>query len=207
MIEATNSIILVGKIKELPAYDHTLYGEAFYKIIIAVSRLSGVEDVLPITVSERILGDTIIETGDRVRVSGQIRSYNHRVEDSNRLILTVFARDFEILQSCFDQTDINEVQLSGHICKPVIYRTTPFAREIADVLLAVNRRYGKSDYIPCIAWGRNARFCSELDVGEKLCITGRMQSRTYTKMLADETEQQRIAYEISCSTIETGMLM
>ncbi len=195
-----NSIELVGRIAEEPVYSHSVYGEAFFLLPFAVRRLSGTEDRLNLTVSERLLGELTAGAGTPCRVSGQIRSYNQRTESGNRLIITVFAREFEPLEE--ELPEKNEAEVTGFICKPPIYRTTPFSREITDVLLAVNRRFHKSDYLPAIAWGRNARFLAELPVGTNLHILGRLQSREYTKLLEDGTESTRTAFEISCSAVE-----
>lgn len=207
MNEALNSIRLSGRIFSSPVYDHTIFGEAFYKFEVSASRLSGTEDILPVTISERLLvglENGIAEVGNGIEISGQIRSYNQRTETGSRLIITVFAREVYFFGS--DEIDdfryFNETELIGHICKPVTYRTTPFSREIADILIAVNRRYGKSDYLPCIAWGRNARFASELTIGDYVLVRGRMQSRIYQKDLGNGVIEDRIAYEISCSSIE-----
>ncbi len=228
MDSSINSIRLIGAIQREPIYDHTVFGEAFYSMEVAAKRLSGIEDLLPVTVSERLLGDpevNVCREGSRVEIAGQIRSYNRRMDDKNRLIITVFAREIAFPDICETVSadteeafgaelkpalaapqayvrDMNEAELSGTICKPVIYRTTPFDREIADLLIAVNRRYGKSDYIPCIAWGRNARFSGTLGVGDRVLVRGRLQSREYQKKLPDGSTEQRTAYEISCSSIE-----
>lgn len=205
MNDSINSIRLKGRIVSPPVYDHSLFGEAFYKMKVGAKRLSGTEDVLPVTVSERLLPHTAFdaEEGARVDISGQIRSYNQRSDNGNHLIITVFARRFAMADGSEEEYgDVNEAELTGRVCKPVIYRTTPFSREIADILFAVNRRYGKSDYLPVIAWGRNARFAKELLCGDALHIRGRMQSRGYQKALPEGVFEQRTAYEISCSSIE-----
>lgn len=200
MLDANNQINLTGRVFSSPEYSHTLYGEAFYRLILNVDRLSGASDSIPVTVSERLLCGIPLEEGSLLSLSGQIRSYNQHSENGNRLTITVFA--LEISREPDDSAHFNEAVIEGHICKPVVYRTTPFSREIADILLAVNRRYGKSDYLPCIAWGRNARFVRELGVGSKIHISGRLQSREYQKCFADGRSETRMAYEVSCSTIE-----
>ena len=226
MLETINSIRLTGVVCAEPEYDHAIYGEAFYNITAGVGRLSGTMDYLPVTVSERLLGDAGefgCEAGACIRLTGQVRSYNRTAGERSRLIVTVFAREIELFDSAErasgdlkdtenakDEDDPsssafeykNEVELCGSLCKPVIYRTTPFDREIADLLIAVNRRYGKSDYLPCIAWGRNARFADTLGVGDVVFLRGRLQSRSYQKKLPDGTAEQRMTYEISCSAIE-----
>ena len=197
-----NSISLIGSILELPEYSHSIYGEAFSRLVLSVRRLSGAEDRIPVTVSERLLDSLELGSGQRCRVAGQIRSYNRRTDGGSRLIITVFAREFSPLESADGAPDCNEAELTGFVCKPIVYRTTPFEREIADMLLAVNRRYGKSDYLPAIAWGRNARFLAGIPVGTELRILGRLQSREYRKLLEDGTESVRTAYEVSCSAVE-----
>ena len=201
MQDSSNLILLIGSVKTLPEYSHSVLGEAFYLMTLDMERLSGNVDSIPLTVSERLIADMPIELGMRFFVRGQIRSYNRRGERGSRLMITVFAREFEPAGD--DEADMNEAELSGTVCKPVVYRTTPFEREIADVLLAVNRRYGKSDYLPLIAWGRNARFLKDLPVGTALKIVGRLQSREYRKLLENGESTVRVAYEVSCSVVET----
>jgi len=179
-----------------PTYSHSLYGEAFYSCTLSVPRLSGVEDLLPVTVSERLLFACPTQDG-RIAVTGQLRSYNRQAEGANRLILTVFAQSLEP-----GGEPCNEISLTGYLCKPPVYRVTPFSREIADLLLAVNRPYNKSDYIPCICWGRNARFARTLSVGECISAAGRVQSRAYQKRFEDGTAIERTAYEVSVGAIE-----
>ena len=192
-----NSVTLSGTVTSAPVYSHEIYGEKFYEVTLAVKRLSGMDDFLPISVSEHLLSDSFYE-GANVTVSGQFRSYNKTVGEKSKLMLTVFVR--EVLP--YDETiNPNTLELTGFICKPPIYRTTPFNREICDVLIAVNRQYNKSDYIPCIVWGRNARFAGSLTVGEHINVVGRVQSRNYQKKLPDETVVTRTAYEVSVSKI------
>ena len=192
-----NTVTLCGRVESEPIYSHEIYGEKFYEVSLAVKRLSGMEDYLPISVSEHLLGDSFHE-GNVVTVSGQFRSYNKMIEDKSKLMLTVFVRD--VLP--YDETiNPNTLELTGYVCKPPIYRTTPFNREICDVLIAVNRQYNKSDYIPCIVWGRNARFAGTLAVGEHVNVVGRVQSRNYQKRLDDDTVVTRTAYEVSVSKI------
>lgn len=192
-----NSVALSGKVLGEPSFSHEVYGEKFYEVTLAVKRLSGMEDILPISVSEHLLSDRFHD-GALVSVSGQFRSYNKTVEDKSKLMLTVFVRD---VGDYDDTVNPNLLELTGYICKPPIYRTTPFNREICDVLLAVNRQYNKSDYIPCIVWGRNARFAGNLTVGEHINVQGRVQSRNYQKKLSDDTIVTRTAYEVSVSKI------
>lgn len=192
-----NNVTLAGKVVGEPIFSHEVFGEKFYEVTLAVKRLSGLEDLLPISVSEHLLSDVFFE-GNEVMVKGQFRSYNKVVDDKSKLMLTVFVRD--VLP--YDEGENpNVMELTGYICKPPVYRTTPFNREICDVLLAVNRQYNKSDYIPCIIWGRNARFAGNLPVGEHISIVGRVQSRNYQKKLSDESVITRTAYEVSVSKI------
>ncbi len=194
-----NSVCVCGIVHEDAEFDHRLYGEAFYSLKLYVPRLSGVADILPVTISNRVC-PRMPEPGEQIRVFGQLRSYNKRTESGNRLLITVFARDAECAEGEQPQ---NEVDLSGFLCKPVMFRTTPFMREISDILLAVNRSYNKSDYLPCIAWGRNAHFAKDICVGARLHVQGRLQSRLYQKTLEDGAVAERTAYEVSCSSIET----
>lgn len=195
-----NYIILSGQIASDFNYSHQVYGEAFYSFSLLSKRLSETYDTLPVTVSERLLIDIEAQRGQFVTVTGQLRSYNSYSEGKTHLILTVFAKDIAVNEE--KSRDINSIQLNGYICKPPVYRTTPFGREIADVLVAVNRAYNKSDYIPVICWGRNARFASNLEVGSNIMLTGRMQSRTYQKKLSETELVEKTAYEVSVSKIE-----
>lgn len=194
-----NRVFLSGRVAREPQYSHELFGEGFYEFYLEVKRLSGQTDVLPVTVSERIMNGEDLTEGALVALSGQFRSYNKLENEHSKLMLTVFVRDF--LPYDPDEQNPNLVELNGYICKPPVYRTTPFNREICDVLLAVNRGYNKSDYIPCIAWGRNARFVRDAEVGVNVIIGGRIQSRKYNKKLPDETIEERVAYELSVSKI------
>lgn len=196
-----NTVVLVGKITKEREFSHEIYGEGFYIYTIEIPRLSEVSDYLPLTVSERLLVDGSLKPGDYVKVEGQLRSYNKFINGNNKLVLTVFVRDI----SQTDDEEVknpNQIYLDGFICKKPIYRETPFGREITDLLVAVNRAYNKSDYIPCIAWGRNARFSSKLDVGDHIRIWGRIQSRQYQKKFADGTTVNKTAYEVSISKME-----
>ena len=200
-----NHLVLVGNITSEKKYSHEIYGEKFYVFNMEVVRLSSTTDIIPITVSERLLTDIDLTIGKKVLVEGQFRSYNNYENEKNRLILTVFAKEItEIKESDEEEQEevTNEVVLVGYVCKKPIYRQTPFGREIADVLLAVNRAYNKSDYIPSIAWGRNARFCQNMEVGTEVKITGRIQSRTYEKKFEDGTSETRVAYEVSIASME-----
>ena len=201
-----NHLLLVGKVTSDKKFSHEIYGESFYIFDLEVARLSGNSDIIPITISERLILEKELEIGDKVAIEGQFRSYNSYENEKNRLILTVFAKDIKYLSEEDEENSSekvsNEVTLIGYICKKPIYRQTPFGREISYILLAVNRAYNKSDYIPAIAWGRNARFCQNIEVGTKVKITGRVQSRNYEKKFEDGTIQTRTAYEVSISSLE-----
>lgn len=195
-----NSVLISGKIVEECVFSHDVYGEGFYIFKIASERLSDNEDLLPITISERLIEKDLLSVGLTVSIKGQLRSYNNYSDKKNKLILTIFARDISII-AAEENKNPNQIFLNGFICKPPIYRKTPFGREISDLLLAVNRAYNKSDYIPCIAWGRNARFTDHLQVGANIKIWGRIQSRKYQKKVNDLIEE-KTAYEVSVSKIE-----
>ena len=206
-----NYLTLVGKVTGEKKFSHEIYGERFYTFNLSIPRLSGNADIIPITISERLLEEDTLVEGKKLLIKGQFRSYNSYENERNRLILTVFAKDLQEIEEDSEETEndivrkdiiTNEVVLIGYICKKPIYRQTPFGREISDLLLAVNRAYNKSDYIPCIAWGRNARFCQNLEVGSQVKIVGRVQSRTYEKKHEDGTVENRIAYEVSVGSLE-----
>lgn len=206
-----NYLTLVGKVTGEKKFSHEIYGERFYVFNLEIARLSGNADIIPITVSERLVTDEMLVQGKSLLVKGQFRSYNSYDNEKNRLILTVFAKDVVELEENNEEEEnemtkkdmvTNEVVLVGYICKKPIYRQTPFGREIADILLAVNRAYNKSDYIPTIAWGRNARFCQNLEVGTKVKLIGRVQSRMYEKKYEDGTVENRVAYEVSIGSLE-----
>ena len=197
-----NTVEVAGEVVTEPEYSHETFGEQFYIFSISVKRLSGMLDTIPVTISERAINISEIRVGKRFKIYGQFRSFNKHMENEHRLILSVFARD--IMELDDNQLDVNEnyIFLDGYICKEPLYRKTPLGREIADLLVAVNRSYGKSDYIPCISWGRNARYASGLDVGTHIKICGRIQSREYTKRISETESEQRMAYEVSVSGIE-----
>ena len=205
-----NHLILVGKVTSEKRFSHEIYGEKFYIFDMEVPRLSDTTDIIPITASERIINDELIAIGNKLIIKGQFRSYNSYENERNKLILTVFAKDVILAEDENlseeekeeTQRTSNEVTLVGYICKKPIYRQTPFGREIADILLAVNRAYNKSDYIPSIAWGRNARFSQNLPTGTEVKIIGRVQSRNYEKKHEDGTIENRVAYEVSISSLE-----
>lgn len=194
--ENNNHVLIKGKIKDLPTYSHTVMGEGFFEMHIEVQRLSDEIDELPITISERLIKN--FKVGDEIGLCGQFRSYNKIEDGKSKLMLTIFVKE---LLNPDEMSEVNQIYLIGYICKEPIYRTTPFGREICDCLLAVNRAYNKSDYLPCIAWGRNARFVKDLVVGEKLEVQGRIQSRKYQKRVDDSTTETKVAYEISLSSV------
>ncbi|CDB25410.1 single-strand binding protein/Primosomal replication protein n [Firmicutes bacterium CAG:552] len=196
--KTNNKVYLSGTIESEPVFSHELYGEGFYEFTLRVPRLSEQSDVIPITISERLLGEKNLVKGTKISFYGQFRSFNKLVGEKSKLMLTVFVRDFLDED---EEANPNVTELTGYVCKQPMYRTTPFNREICDLLIAVNRAYDKSDYIPCIAWGRNARFVKEMAVGQKLSLSGRIQSREYTKKLPDGSSEIRVAYELSVNKI------
>ena len=202
-MEENNKISLVGEVISAPKFSHETHNEKFYTVKVDVKRLSGDIDTLEIIISEKLYDIEKIELGTRYYIEGEIRSYNYYVSETERrkLVINIFAKNLSIAEETDDEC-LNNFELVGHICKEPIYRKTPFDREISDILLAVNRLYGKSDYLPCIAWGRNAKFASTLEIGDKIKITGRMQSRQYTKKISDNEEEKKIAYEMSIITLE-----
>lgn len=199
----SNVVCMEGLLVTPFSFNHEVFGEGFYTVTLRVPRLSSQHDDIIIMVSERLIDVTKDTTDVKVRVQGQFRSYNHHDGERNRLVLSVFVREIELLDAgqVVDGTK-NEIYLNGYVCKPPIYRKTPLGREIADILVAVNRPYGKSDYIPCIAWGRNARFSSGFEVGTHVEIWGRIQSREYIKKLSDTESEKRVAFEVSISKID-----
>ncbi|MBO5260845.1 MAG: single-stranded DNA-binding protein [Coprococcus sp.] len=198
-----NQVVVAGEIASEFTFSHEIFGEGFYMVDLLVSRLSDAYDVIPLMVSDRLFDVNESHIGERVLAKGQFRSYNKHEETKNRLILSVFVREIEqIYDDEYEDNKPNQIYLDGYICKAPVYRMTPLGREIADVLLAVNRAYGKSDYIPCICWGRNARFAGKLQVGEHVAIWGRIQSREYQKRIGEDQVVSRIAYEVSVSKME-----
>lgn len=195
-----NTVYIAGKIVADCVFSHEVYGEGFYTFQISSERLSDKADILPVTVSERLIDMNLLQIGKKVDIIGQLRSYNNYNSKKNRLVLTIFARELRLMEEEEEKSE-NQIFLNGFICKPPIYRKTPFGREISDILVAVNRAYNKSDYIPCIAWGRNARYIANLAVGANIRIWGRVQSRVYQKRMGEVTEE-RVAYEVSVSKIE-----
>ena len=211
-----NYLTLVGRVTGEKTFSHEIYGEKFYRFSLSIARLSGNADIIPITVSERLISDDTLSEGKKLLIKGQFRSYNSFENEKNKLVLTVFAKDVQELPEAATQAQegenseetpkkdemTNEVVLIGFVCKKPIYRQTPFGREIADLLLAVNRAYNKSDYIPTIAWGRNARFCQNIEVGAQVKIVGRVQSRQYEKKHEDGSVETKTAYEVSVCSLE-----
>lgn len=196
--DLNNIAHLCGTVESELEYSHDIFGESFYVFKLKVERLSGQADILPVTVSERLMNEEIKE-GQRLSVDGQVRSYNIVHENKSKLVLQLFAKEVYLAESGLP--DENSIYLQGFVCKKPVYRVTPFSREITDLLLAVNRAYGKSDYIPCICWGRNARYCENLEVGQFMSITGRLQSRQYQKKLEDGSLEERTAYEVSVAKL------
>ena len=196
--ESNNRVFLSGEIVSEAKFSHEVYGEGFYEFFVKVMRLSGQADILPVTVSERLISERDLKVGSTLCAVGQFRSYNKLENGRSRLMLTVFVRE---PVDAPPAKNPNSIVLSGYICKPPVYRTTPFNREIADLLLAVNRAYNKSDYIPCIAWGRNARFVQNLKVGDRVALSGRIQSREYVKRLSETQSVTMTAYEVSVSKL------
>ena len=197
-----NQVSIVGEIVSDFRFSHEVYGEGFYMVDVAVNRLSNFMDYIPRMISERLIDVNADYRGQIIYVTGQFRSFNRHEEKKNRLVLSVFVRELEFLEETTDEVKSNQIFLDGYICKEPIYRKTPLGREIADLLIAVNRSYGKSDYIPCICWGSNARFESGFEVGGHILVWGRIQSREYVKKLSDWESEKRVAYEVSVSKIE-----
>ncbi len=196
--ERNNKVFISGEIVSEAEFSHEVYGEGFYEMSVKVVRLSGQVDVLPVTISERLIEKNNLKVGEWINAVGQFRSYNKLIDGKSKLMLTVFIRR---LIPTAPISNPNHLVMVGYLCKPPIYRTTPFNREIADMLVAVNRSYNKSDYIPCIAWGRNARFAQNLEVGDKVAICGRIQSREYQKKMPDDNVKTFTAYEVSISKL------
>ena len=194
-----NKVSIIGEIVSGFTFSHKVFGEGFYMVDVSVKRLSGQADIIPLMVSERLIDVHENYIGCTIEALGQFRSYNRHEGVRNRLLLSIFVREVHFMDEFTDYTKTNQIFLDGYICKVPIYRKTPLGREIADILLAVNRPYGKSDYIPCISWGRNARYASSLSVGTKVKIWGRIQRREYTKAISETECEERIAYEVSIS--------
>ncbi|MBQ4558489.1 MAG: single-stranded DNA-binding protein [Clostridia bacterium] len=196
-LENNNYVRVSGVVTTEPKFSHEVYGEGFYEFNIKIKRLSDIFDIIPVTISERLMNEKTIEVGEKVHFVGQYRSYNKLSENKSKLLLTIFIKEFLEV----NEYDENEIEITGYVCKEPIYRTTPFNREICDVLIAVNRSYNKSDYIPCIAWGRNARFVKSFKIGDKVSVTGRIQSRAYQKKLDNGDIVTKTAYEVSLNKV------
>ena len=200
-MENTNKIEIIGDIVNGPVLDHEIYGEKFYSLNVRTKRLSDVEDILPVLISERIININDLKENTKIKIIGQLRSYNKMNENKVKLILNVFVKEIEIIED-ENVKDKNIIELNGFICKKPVYRNTLKGRQICDILLAVNRNYKKSDYVPTICWGRNSNFAKNLDIGSNISITGRLQSREYNKKISEEVSETRIAYEVSISKLE-----
>ena len=197
-----NQVSIIGKVASSFTFSHQVFGEGFYLVDVLVKRLSDSEDRIPLMVSERLVDVSQDYEGEYIMVQGQFRSQNRHEEKKNRLVLSVFVRELSFVEEADESIKTNQIFLDGYICKPPVYRKTPLGREIADLLLAVNRPYGKSDYIPCICWGRNARYASAFEVGGHVLLWGRIQSREYIKKLGENETEKRTAYEVSVSKLE-----
>ena len=201
-----NQVVISGYVVSKFNFSHEYFGEKYYLVYVDIPRTSGFVDRLPVMVSEYLMNVDEDLTGCKVSVYGQYRSYNKHDSDKNRLLLSVFALEMEIVEEVVTGRDGNNVYLEGTICKEPVYRTTPYGREITDLLMEVNRSYAKSDYIPCICWGRTARFASNLVIGDKCVVKGRVQSRFYTKKKEDGSEEEKVAYEVSANYVKRGKL-
>lgn len=202
-----NQVTIIGEVVKDFEYSHEVFGEGFYLLEVAVKRLSTSSDIIPLMISERLMNVKDSYVGKIIEVTGQFRSYNRHEENHNRLVLSVFVREVRLLDEYDDDdNNPNQIVLDGYICKQPVYRKTPLGREIADILLAVNRPYGKSDYIPCICWGRNARYAQKFEVGGHLKIWGRIQSREYQKKISEVDYEKRVAFEVSVSKMEYEQL-
>ncbi|MDD2627645.1 MAG: single-stranded DNA-binding protein [Clostridia bacterium] len=198
-----NIVKMGGTVASVLELSHEIYGEKFYRFHIEINRLSGQNDKLPIIISERLIDIDDFEIGKIIYIEGQYRSYNQLDENNkSRLILSVFVKEIEQLEVSESVKTINELTVIGTVCKAPIYRKTPLGRDIADLLLAVNRSYNKSDYIPCIVWGRNAKYCENLETGTTVKVVGRIQARKYEKKYDDGKIEERVAYEVSVSKFE-----
>ncbi len=202
LYEEYNSVKMQGKVVSEKVLNHEIYGEKFYTFNLEVPRLSEAVDIIPVILSERLIEGDNVNVGSMVKINGQYRSYNSAENEKSRLVLMVFVKDIETIDEVDQEIPSNEIELNGFLCKKPIYRMTPLGREIVDMLLAVNRAYNKSDYIPVIAWGRNAKYCENLEVGKNIKISGRVQSRQYEKKYPDGNSEIRNAYEVSVNKLE-----
>ncbi len=197
-----NKVSIIGEVVSEFRFSHEVFGEGFYIVDISVNRLSDMSDIIPLMVSDRLVDVKENMTGKLVEAAGQFRSYNRHEGNRNKLVLSIFVREWQIVDENPMSGKTNQIFLDGFICKAPVYRKTPLGREISDLLIAVNRPYGKSDYIPCIAWGRNARFASSFEVGGRIQVWGRVQSREYVKKINEEETEKHIAYEVSVNKLE-----
>lgn len=201
-MESNNLVTIAGEILNNPTFNHEMCGEKFYIADLKVLRTSGISDIIPIMISDRLISIQCLTSGNLISVAGQFRSYNNHEEHRNRLVLSVFAKEIDFVDEIEESSKTNQIYLDGYICKEPVYRKTPLGREITGLLLAVNRPYGKSDYIPCICWGRNARYANDFKLGKRCAVWGRVQSREYLKKLSETESEKRIAYEVSVSRLE-----
>ena len=199
MENPNNRIVAVGRLDGPLALSHEVMNEPFYMGTLLVKRLSGALDRLPVTVPGKLMALGELEYDGLIMVQGQVRSYNKVVDGAGRLMVTLFAQSVSPGE---DNDTLTKATIAGALCRPPVYRSTPFGREICDMMLAVNRAFGKSDYIPCIAWGRNAQYASRFNVGDTVRLTGRLQSREYQKLLENGEYMMRMAYEVSAFTLE-----
>lgn len=197
MKELNNKVTIAGEVMSPYVYSHEVMGEKFYTTVIKTERLSGTMDLIPVLISERLISPTMDDTGAFVEISGEFRSYDDKENGKSKL--SVFAQNISFLE---DSKNVNDIEIVGYICKRPTYRSTPLRREITDIRLAVNRSYRKSDYIPCIVWGRNAKFTENLAVGTKMKFRGRIQSREYNKKVSENEFETRTAFEMSVSRLE-----
>lgn len=197
-----NRALVVGEIVTPFIYSHEFLGEKYYTFRVATERESGIDDIIPCTISDRLANVKEDLTGRQVRIEGNFRSRNANDGERSKLLLTLFVKEFELSEDFVNLSHTNIIELNGYICKKPIFRQTPKGRLICDFLLAVNYDNGKSAYIPCIAWGRNARYIDRLDIGTRLEVLGRIQSREYNKKHEDGTEEIKVAYEISVQLVE-----
>lgn len=198
-----NQGVLAGEVVSEFQFSHEIFGEGFYILYLQVARLSDAGDIIPLLISDRLINVQEPILGKKIEVKGQFRSYNKHENNQNHLVLSLFVREIRFLEENEETQKPNSIYLDGFICKPPVYRMTPLGREIADLLVAVNRSYGKSDYIPCICWGRNARYAGSLEVGTRVFIWGRIQSRDYQKKAQDQSIITKTAYEVSISKMES----
>ena len=198
--DENNVVNLRGELDNKLEFSHEIFGEKFYNMKIKINRLSDSFDILPMTVSERLLQDIDLDKQNLVNVVGQLRSYNKTLNNKNRLVLTVFVREIKSIDE--ENKDPNSIFLDGYVCKEPVYRKTPLGREITDLLVAINRPYNKSDYIPSIVWGRNAKFAKNLKAGDRIQLWGRVQSREYEKKIDENNVVKKMAYEVSISKIK-----